>query len=108
MPFKRTVEIGRVALCNYGPDSGKLFVIVDILDGQRVRFVAWRSGLFTAQLPASAAVQGASSHSSATQHGGFSLGWLISIKPECYHIDDCAARWLRARSPFSNSEQQTW
>jgi hypothetical protein len=37
MPFKRTVEVGRVALCNYGPDAGKLFVIVDILDSNRVR-----------------------------------------------------------------------
>lgn len=36
MPFKRTVEIGRVALCNYGEDAGKLFVIVDVLDGNRV------------------------------------------------------------------------
>jgi hypothetical protein len=36
MPFKRTIEIGRVALCTYGPDTGKLFVIVDILDGNRV------------------------------------------------------------------------
>jgi hypothetical protein len=37
MPFKRTVEVGRVVLCNYGPDAGKIFVIVDILDSNRVR-----------------------------------------------------------------------
>jgi ribosomal protein L14E/L6E/L27E len=37
MPFKRTVEIGRVALCTYGPDAGKLYVIVDVLDAHRVR-----------------------------------------------------------------------
>ena len=37
MPFKRTVEIGRIALCTYGPDAGKLYVIVDVLDGNRVR-----------------------------------------------------------------------
>lgn len=37
MPFKRTVEIGRVALCTYGPDAGKLYVIVDVLDSNRVR-----------------------------------------------------------------------
>ena len=36
MPFKRTIEIGRVALCNYGPDAGKLYVISDILDANRV------------------------------------------------------------------------
>lgn len=37
MPFKRTVEIGRIALCTYGPDAGKLYVIVDVLDANRVR-----------------------------------------------------------------------
>lgn len=40
MPFKRTIEIGRVALCNYGDDAGKLFVISDILDANRVRTAA--------------------------------------------------------------------
>lgn len=39
MPFKRTVEIGRVALCTYGPDAGKLYVIVDVLDSNRVCFI---------------------------------------------------------------------
>ena len=36
MPFKRYVEIGRVALVNYGEDYGKLVVIVDVLDQNRV------------------------------------------------------------------------
>ncbi|KAK3279593.1 60S ribosomal protein L14, variant 2 [Cymbomonas tetramitiformis] len=36
MPFKRNVEIGRVALCNYGTDYGKLVVIVDVIDLNRV------------------------------------------------------------------------
>merc|ERR1711865_136740 len=36
MPFKRQVEIGRVALVNYGELAGKLFVIVDVLDVNRV------------------------------------------------------------------------
>merc|ERR1711972_920443 len=36
MPFSRTVEIGRVALVNYGKDAGTLFVIVDVLDMNRV------------------------------------------------------------------------
>lgn len=40
MPFKRTIEIGRVALCNYGADAGKLYVIVDVLDTARVRLRA--------------------------------------------------------------------
>merc|ERR1719183_2251614 len=32
MPFKRTVEIGRGALVNFGPDAGSLVVISDVLD----------------------------------------------------------------------------
>ncbi|XP_058070043.1 large ribosomal subunit protein eL14y-like [Magnolia sinica] len=35
MPFKRHVEIGRVALVNYGKDYGKLVVIVDLIDKNR-------------------------------------------------------------------------
>lgn len=34
--FKRYVEIGRVALVNYGEDHGKLVVIVDVVDQNRV------------------------------------------------------------------------
>ena len=34
--FKRFVEVGRVALINYGSDEGKLVVIVDIIDGNKV------------------------------------------------------------------------
>ncbi len=37
MPFKRYVEIGRVALVNYGEDYGKLLVITDVVDQNRVR-----------------------------------------------------------------------
>ncbi|RZC52156.1 hypothetical protein C5167_020586 [Papaver somniferum] len=35
MPFKRYVEIGRVALVNYGEDYGRLVVIVDVIDQNR-------------------------------------------------------------------------
>jgi len=35
MPFRRFIEIGRVALINYGPDYGKLVVIVDVVDQNR-------------------------------------------------------------------------
>eukprot|EP01087_Luapelamoeba_hula_P013530 TRINITY_DN3860_c0_g3_i1.p1 TRINITY_DN3860_c0_g3~~TRINITY_DN3860_c0_g3_i1.p1 ORF type:complete len:185 (-),score=40.27 TRINITY_DN3860_c0_g3_i1:73-627(-) len=35
MVFKRFVEIGRVALINYGPLAGKLCVIIDVLDQTR-------------------------------------------------------------------------
>ncbi|KAL4558652.1 hypothetical protein LXL04_036853 [Taraxacum kok-saghyz] len=36
MPFKRYVEIGRIALVNYGKDYGRLVVIVDVIDQNRV------------------------------------------------------------------------
>uniref|UniRef100_A0A061S9L7 Large subunit ribosomal protein L14e n=1 Tax=Tetraselmis sp. GSL018 TaxID=582737 RepID=A0A061S9L7_9CHLO len=35
MPFTRNVEIGRLALVNYGPDYGKVVVISDVLDHHR-------------------------------------------------------------------------
>lgn len=36
MPFKRNAEIGRVAVVNYGAETGKLVVISDIVDQNRV------------------------------------------------------------------------
>ena len=36
MPYTRLVEVGRVAMINYGKDYGKLVVIVDIVDAARV------------------------------------------------------------------------
>ncbi|CAL9765664.1 unnamed protein product [Musa acuminata subsp. burmannicoides] len=36
-PFKRYVEIGRVALLTYGKEYGRLVVIVDVIDQNRVR-----------------------------------------------------------------------
>ncbi len=39
MPFKRHAEIGRVAVVNYGPETGKLVVISDIVDQNRVSMV---------------------------------------------------------------------
>ncbi|CAJ1976454.1 unnamed protein product [Sphenostylis stenocarpa] len=35
IPFKRYVEIGRIALVNYGKEYGKLVVIVDVIDQNR-------------------------------------------------------------------------
>ncbi|KAF3949536.1 hypothetical protein CMV_024604, partial [Castanea mollissima] len=35
MPFRRFVEIGRVALVNYGKEYGRLVVIVDVVDQNR-------------------------------------------------------------------------
>jgi ribosomal protein L14E/L6E/L27E len=40
MPFKRYVEIGRVAIINYGPEVGKLVVISDVVDQNRVSAAA--------------------------------------------------------------------
>jgi hypothetical protein len=36
-PYKRFVQIGRVVLVSFGPDAGKLAVIVNVLDHNRVR-----------------------------------------------------------------------
>lgn len=38
MPFSRFVEIGRIAMINYGPEVGKLVAIVDVVDQNRVSF----------------------------------------------------------------------
>lgn len=37
MPFARFVQIGRVALVNYGPEYGTLVVVTDVIDQNRVR-----------------------------------------------------------------------
>eukprot|EP00325_Prymnesiales_sp_UTEX-LB-985_P004434 CAMPEP_0174694554 /NCGR_PEP_ID=MMETSP1094-20130205/1116_1 /TAXON_ID=156173 /ORGANISM="Chrysochromulina brevifilum, Strain UTEX LB 985" /LENGTH=128 /DNA_ID=CAMNT_0015890821 /DNA_START=30 /DNA_END=416 /DNA_ORIENTATION=+ len=36
MSFKRFVEVGRVALVQYGEDSGKLCTIINVIDNNRV------------------------------------------------------------------------
>jgi ribosomal protein L14E/L6E/L27E len=41
MPFKRNAEIGRVAVVNYGEETGKLVVISDIVDQNRVSSESW-------------------------------------------------------------------
>ncbi|PKA52094.1 putative 60S ribosomal protein L14 [Apostasia shenzhenica] len=41
MAFKRYVEIGRVALVNYGKEYGRLVVIVDVIDQNRANW-RWR------------------------------------------------------------------
>lgn len=43
MPFKRYVEVGRICLVNFGEDFGKLVVISDVLDQNRVGCGAWGS-----------------------------------------------------------------
>lgn len=34
MVFKKFVEIGRIAVVNYGADEGKLAVVIDVVDGR--------------------------------------------------------------------------
>ncbi|CAN8230327.1 unnamed protein product [Cochlearia groenlandica] len=48
MVFKRYVEIGRVALVNYGKDYGKLVVIVDVVDQNRINRVPKKKALIEA------------------------------------------------------------
>ena len=36
MPFKKFVEIGRVAVLGAGPDAGKIAAIVNVIDQNRV------------------------------------------------------------------------
>jgi ribosomal protein L14E/L6E/L27E len=51
--YSRFVQLGRVVLLSYGPDSGKLAVILDIVDSNRVRP---RAGRETAALRCGSAV----------------------------------------------------
>jgi len=71
MPFKRSVEIGRVAMVNYGPDYGKLVVIVDVLDTNRVR-APGRRPQRAAPAQAISAARGSSGGGSARER----QGWL--------------------------------
>merc|ERR1712070_1262068 len=43
--FKRFVQNGRVCLVNYGPDSGKLVTIVDVIDQNRALVYGPTSGV---------------------------------------------------------------
>lgn len=36
MPFKKFVEIGRIAFCADGPEKGKIAAIVNVIDQNRV------------------------------------------------------------------------
>jgi len=40
MPFKKFVEVGRLAVVNFGPDYGQTVLISDIIDQNRVLFLA--------------------------------------------------------------------
>ena len=49
--FKRFVEPGRLALVNYGPETGKMVTIVDIIDGKRVIVDGPTTGVKRQQMP---------------------------------------------------------
>ena len=49
--YKRLVEIGRVALINSGPDEGKLCVIVDVVDQNRVSEFAKQAQMHSVTAP---------------------------------------------------------
>eukprot|EP00744_Colponema_vietnamica_P000134 GILI01000253.1.p2 GENE.GILI01000253.1~~GILI01000253.1.p2 ORF type:complete len:135 (+),score=41.95 GILI01000253.1:64-468(+) len=51
MPFSRFVEIGRVVLVNYGPDAGKLAVIIDVIDQNRAFVECPATGVLRQQIP---------------------------------------------------------
>lgn len=44
MPFKRYVEVGRLALISYGPEYGQLVFISDVVDHNRVRLIGLLGG----------------------------------------------------------------
>ncbi|KAG0169650.1 hypothetical protein DFQ28_005900 [Apophysomyces sp. BC1034] len=49
--FKRQVEVGRVAIINYGPDAGKLAVIVEIVDHNRALIEGPTTGVVRQAFP---------------------------------------------------------
>merc|ERR1711976_834747 len=51
MSFTKFVEIGRVAYVAFGPDEGKLVVIVDVIDGNRALVDGPCSGVARKALP---------------------------------------------------------
>jgi large subunit ribosomal protein L14e len=51
MAHARFVEIGRVGYVNYGPEQGKLCVIVDVVDAKRALVDGPTTGVLRQQLP---------------------------------------------------------
>merc|ERR1712167_281580 len=45
MGFSRFIQNGRVCLINYGPDSGKLVCVVDVIDGEKALVYGPTSGV---------------------------------------------------------------
>jgi len=51
MPFKKFVEIGRIAVLNDGPDTGKIAAIVNVIDQNRVLVDGPTSGVRRQEFP---------------------------------------------------------
>ena len=51
MVFKRFVEVGRVVLINYGPESGKLATIIDIVDQNKCLIDGPNTGVVRQVIP---------------------------------------------------------
>jgi len=51
MPFKKFVEIGRVAVLNDGPNAGKIAAIVNVIDQNRVLIDGPTSGVMRQEYP---------------------------------------------------------
>lgn len=78
MPFSRYVEIGRVALISYGPEYGKLVVITDVVDQNRVRtFKLWQN--FHNNIESFIYTLLCNHHAASDLHAGLILAWI-----ECY------------------------
>ena len=51
MAQARFVEIGRVAYVNFGPEQGKLCVVVDVVDSKRALVDGPSTGVHRQQMP---------------------------------------------------------
>mmetsp|Transcript_22769 Transcript_22769/g.31822 ORF Transcript_22769/g.31822 Transcript_22769/m.31822 type:complete len:133 (-) Transcript_22769:58-456(-) len=51
MPFTRYAEVGRIVLVNYGPESGKIATIVDIVDQNKCLIDGPESGVARQVIP---------------------------------------------------------
>lgn len=51
MPFTRYVEVGRIVLINYGPDAGKIAVIIDIVDQNKCLIEGPETGVIRQVIP---------------------------------------------------------
>jgi len=51
MPFKNFVEIGRIAVLNDGPNCGKIAVIVNVIDQNRVLIDGPTTGVLRQEFP---------------------------------------------------------